>query len=269
MAQQREQQRPPADARVAAIAAALTGAAIAGTAAAAGGYAALNAELVRRLTRLWLSWGYRRETIRYGLRTTVQVRLAVTRTVAPAGPPPDLEPDDDPTGGAGAAEAANERARELFAATFLDRTTDRYERAVQSGVDPDEAEQRERRYLEQHLEAQRRRERAAEAVDQEAEKPDQTRDGSRVILLWRAHNDDKVTPECRAADGCWFYADTPPRIGYPGMPHGGTCRCRPAKAPALAVVARLRTVDEATRSLFEPGHQPFPGTGTTDERKTA
>lgn len=79
----------------------------------------------------------------------------------------------------------------------------------------------------------------------------------RQVLAWKAHTDDKVTPECRAADGCWFYVDTPPVIGYPGMPHGGTCRCVPV--PASTAMLRRGSVDDAVRSTISPpARETFP-----------
>ena len=161
---------------------------------------------------------------------------------------------------AGPAGDATNRAARSFAAWFIDATTSRVEAAIAAGVDPDEAQAREERYVDQHLDAQDRRQAAAEAVDAVAAKPGNAVDTSdRTILGWVAVEDDKVTPECRAADGCWFYADTPPIIGYPGMPHGGTCRCYPGPITAAAA-ARGRSVDEATRAIVtkEPDHRPYP-----------
>lgn len=268
MAEPRPQPKPPAssspEARAAAIAAVLAGAATAGGAATgAAGAAGLTAAMLRQLTRLFLLFGYRRETVRHALRV-------VTRVVRVAGP---VDRDT-----AGPAQLANARAERTFAAWFLERTTQRVESGYAAGAAEGEPEAREERYIDQHLDAQDRRVRAAETVDNEARlpghvtdrpapggvpgDPDGLLDGDRprVILRWRAHPDDKVTPECRAADGAWFYADTPPIIGYPGMPHGGTCRCWPAHAGSLAEVARSPHVNEAVRAIIvtEPDHRPHP-----------
>lgn len=95
---------------------------------------------------------------------------------------------------------------------------------------------RERRYLQQQLDATRRRIDAAERVDRAA--------GLRGGWLgWHAILDERTTAECRAAHGHNFNAGRPPTIGYPGMPHGGTCRCRPGP-PHVSD----RTVDEAVRA---------------------
>lgn len=78
----------------------------------------------------------------------------------------------------------------------------------------------ERRYLAQHLNAERTRREAAQRVDDAA-----ARHGE--VLGWKSVRDDRTTPECRAADGNNFSAIKPPAIGYPGTLHGGSCRCKP------------------------------------------
>lgn len=239
------QQPPPADQRAAAIAAALgvyvtAAGTVAGATAAGGGFVALNAWMIRLLSRLFLRWRYRRTTIRWALEV-------VTRVVVSYAPADATD----------AAAAAYARAARVYAAWFVEAATARIEAA---GDDWQTQVDRENRYVQQHLEAQRKRQEAARRVDVEADKPGQVVDGDRVILWWRAHPDDRVTPECRAADGAWFYADTPPVIGYPGMPHGGTCRCWPAHAGSLAEVARGRSVDESVRGIIsrDPDHRPHP-----------
>lgn len=82
----------------------------------------------------------------------------------------------------------------------------------------------ERRFAEQHLAAQRRRLVAAAKVDAAAK--ENTQPGARsVVLGWYAHDDDRTTPECVEADRSNFVATRRPAIGWPGEPHGGTCRC--------------------------------------------
>lgn len=219
----------------------------------------LTPKVLAMLTRLFLRFGLRREAVRWGLRV-------VTRVVRTSPPPQGPTPP-------GPAELATRRAERMFVAWFLERTTARVDKAYADGAEDGAPEQREDRFLEQHLTAQDRRYEAARRTDVEAAKRDQvvsmtdaTDDDNpgmaRVILKWRAHPDDKVTPECRAADGAWFYADTPPIIGYPGMPHGGTCRCWSAHAGSLAEVARGRHVNEAVRAILatEPDHRDHPGT---------
>jgi hypothetical protein len=76
----------------------------------------------------------------------------------------------------------------------------------------------ERRYYQQHLQAMWDRAAAAGRIDMEAAVHG-------PILGWYARrNDNRTTPECRAADGCNFYVNDPPAIGLPGVVHVG-CRC--------------------------------------------
>ena len=90
---------------------------------------------------------------------------------------------------------------------------------------------RERRYWQQHLQASAKRTQAAAGVDAAADQHGKTvvdnRGRRRVLLSWRSVNDERTTAECRAANGKLFYADQPPKIGYPGTVHVH-CRCRPA-----------------------------------------
>lgn len=80
---------------------------------------------------------------------------------------------------------------------------------------------RERRYYGQHREAMWSRSKAAMAVDMAAMQHG-------LLLGWHAHDDDRVTPDCLAADGKNFRADRMPRIGFPGTVHP-RCRCTPVK----------------------------------------
>jgi SPP1 gp7 family putative phage head morphogenesis protein len=77
----------------------------------------------------------------------------------------------------------------------------------------------ERRFMAQHIQASTGRVQAATAVDGAA-----AMYGN--LLSWNAVIDPRCTPECRAADGKSFYADRPPKIGYPGSTHPN-CRCFP------------------------------------------
>lgn len=76
----------------------------------------------------------------------------------------------------------------------------------------------ELRFFGQHVRAQRARTRAAANVDAAAREHG-------TVLGWYAHDDDRTTPECADADGTNFLATRVPPIGWPGTPHGGTCRC--------------------------------------------
>lgn len=89
----------------------------------------------------------------------------------------------------------------------------------------------ERRYLEQHLGAERGRREAAVRVDEQAAKHG-------LILGWYSKRDDHTTAGCRAAHGSNFSVLAPPviegRPAFPGMVHP-FCRCLPG-APHRAAV---------------------------------
>jgi hypothetical protein len=77
----------------------------------------------------------------------------------------------------------------------------------------------ERRWFNAHVAAGQQRMAAAAAVDGAAAMHG-------PLLSWNAVIDPRCTPECRTADGKSFYADRPPKIGYPGTTHPN-CRCFP------------------------------------------
>lgn len=80
----------------------------------------------------------------------------------------------------------------------------------------------EKRYLAAHVAASQQRISAASAIDGMA-----AIHGN--LLGWNAVIDSRCTPECKAADGKSFYADRPPKIGFPGTTHPH-CRCFPGPA---------------------------------------
>lgn len=274
-----EQQPPPPDERARQVAEILAAVVLASTAAdAAQATASSVAAALRALTRLLTGWGWRRATVLHTIRTTTTV-LTTLRAHA-----------DVTIMGPDAPALRRALGDELtFAGWFLERTGTRVEAA---GPDQDAIAaqvEREGRFLDMHERAQEERRKAAEAVDREAAKPgtivvegeaarpagpvptDRPSDADRAatgpprrIVAWVTVNDDRTTPECAAADGCWFYADTPPLIGYPGQPHGGTCRCVPGPA-TRAMFLRGRHVNEATARLLD--HRAHPGANPTDGRR--
>ena len=269
--QQPPRDRPPAEQQAAAIAAALTSS---GAVAGVTSTGALvpwvpSPAVLAALALLLRRWGYRQETVRWALRTAVRVAPAERGTLQTrriAGP----------------AERSTIKAERAFSSWFLQRSAERIDGRLDQGRTLEDATAPEQQYVDQHIAAQARRREAARRVDTEANKPGHvtTEEGpdedgmgrrSRVILRWRAHPDDRTTPECRAADGAWFYADTPPIIGYPGMPHGGTCRCWATNAGSLAEVARGSSVNDAVRAMIgaDPDHRDHPESGGAEERKTA
>lgn len=78
----------------------------------------------------------------------------------------------------------------------------------------------EKRLYGAHLAAERRRAKAADAVDAAAAKYG-------PVLGWWATRDDRTTPACFAAHGSNFSALVPPAMGWPGTIHAGQCRCKP------------------------------------------
>lgn len=76
----------------------------------------------------------------------------------------------------------------------------------------------EKRYRQQHLDAQGRRLDAATAVDRATAEHG-------PVLGWHTVMDERTTPDCAALDGTNFRADSEPAGGWPGARHGGTCRC--------------------------------------------
>lgn len=78
---------------------------------------------------------------------------------------------------------------------------------------------RERRYFGMHRDAIWSRAKAAMAVDMAVLQYG-------LLLGWHTHRDDRTTPDCLAADGKNFRADSMPLIGFPGTVHA-KCRCEP------------------------------------------
>jgi hypothetical protein len=132
-----------------------------------------------------------------------------------------------------------QRRRELaFRAAYLLRAAARLTASLGDGASVAEALTAEKPNWKAHVRARASRLAAAQTVADTAEL-------NGPLLGWYAHPDDATTPECHAANGANFRADTPPLIGYPGMPHGGTCRCQPGPP-----YATNRTVDQATARLL-------------------
>lgn len=235
-----KRQPPPASAQpdeptpeqAAALAAVLIGAGVTAAGVAAGG------ALVAAVLALLAPWGYDARAVRAAITLTDVRRFA--------------HPGDPSTGGRhpSPAVAGTRRAEPVFSAWFILNAARRIGQRLRLGRSLEDAIRPERRFLEQREKARKARLEAARKVDELAgnRDPGHLTVNGRRVLVWKAFTDDKVTPECRAADGRWFYADRPPIIGYPGMPHGGTCRCWPAIATAAAL--RGDSVDDAVRSTM-------------------
>lgn len=137
------------------------------------------------------------------------------------------ELDTEPASAAGwVARTANPRR-----AAYLANAAKRIEQAVREGTSIREAVARERRYLVQHLAAERGRKDAAAQVDAMAAIHGTT-------LGWYSRLDDHTSAGCRGMHGRNFSVVTPPvvegRPSYPGAVHP-SCRCK-AGAPHLARV---------------------------------
>jgi SPP1 gp7 family putative phage head morphogenesis protein len=104
----------------------------------------------------------------------------------------------------------------LFAVAAADRLLRTEEL---KGRPADRAVEAEATYYQQHVVAEERRLRAAIMQDAAAQVIGQ--DG---LLGWRAVIDERVTPECRWANGRNYRADQMPVIGFPGAVHA-RCRC--------------------------------------------
>lgn len=89
-----------------------------------------------------------------------------------------------------------------------------------------EAVSKENVYFLQHVNADAERIASATSIDSVA-----ARYGD--IIGWYANDDERVTAECRAANGKNFRVSDPPSIGYPGATHV-ECRCYPGPPHANA-----------------------------------
>jgi hypothetical protein len=181
--------------------------------------------LIARVVSALVKAGFRRATARAAAGVTIRTRaLSYPGTRTPAGP----------------GSVANDRREPAYDAWFVANSARRIAERVNAG------KERER--------ARRARRDAADKVDAATKTPGNLVVNGRTVLGWAAHGDDKTTWECVAADGHWFYADRPPVIGYPGMPHGGTCRCWPI--PATALMLTGDAVDVAVRSAQPAADHP-------------
>lgn len=134
-------------------------------------------------------------------------------------------------------EETNYRAAYFIAAAQrIQASLDRYAH-LPPEVAASKAKSDEEQYRLLHEAARRRRMLAAVEVAQSSRDYGET-------LGWWAHQDDKVTPECRAADGHNFSIHQKPLIGWPGQIHAGRCRCKPG--PPFD--SKL-TVDQATARI--------------------
>jgi hypothetical protein len=139
----------------------------------------------------------------------------------------------------GTAELTRDQRRQeaQYRAWYVINASKRLTASLRNGDTPRAAVGREAPYWRLHEAARKARMAAAAQVAEAA-----SRFGP--VLGWWAHPDDKTTPACRAADGHNFSATVQPRIGWPGQPHAGRCRCvaGPPFEPG-------RSVDQVTTGL--------------------
>jgi hypothetical protein len=128
--------------------------------------------------------------------------------------------------GSGQLQRAQARTEAFYRAAYVRNSARRIARTLRAGGSPADAVGPERRYWLLHEKARRARQLAADEVAKMSAAVGRQEDGV-PLLGWYAHPDDRVTPECKAADGANFRADVMPMVGWPGTLHGGTCRCVP------------------------------------------
>lgn len=124
--------------------------------------------------------------------------------------------------GEGQLQRAQAKIEAYYRAAYVRASSKRIAARLKAGDSPTEAVRTERRYWMLHEKARRARQMAADEVARTSAVVGRNEAGQ-PLLGWYAHPDDRVTPECKAADGANFRADVQPMIGWPGTLHGGTC----------------------------------------------
>lgn len=114
--------------------------------------------------------------------------------------------------------ARTTHSRPEFRAAYLVNAAHRVQRSRGSGTSDVDAIERERKFYNAHVRADRTR--MSHGIELLA---NQQRHGN--LLGWYSKQDERVTPECRAAHGQNFDMRKPPKIGLPGITHVG---CFPA-----------------------------------------
>lgn len=159
---------------------------------------------------------------------------ALTLPHVEAPDPEDISPETP----ASAQVLATRPARQ---AAYLKAAAERIASGLLSVTVPEQPErmsaaEKERRYLRQHLDAERARAEAARKADELAAVHG-------PVLSWNAVMDDATTAGCREANGKHFHVARWPIVegqpALPGMVHGGTCRC--SAGPPKAVAEMLPT----------------------------
>lgn len=148
--------------------------------------------------------------------------------------------------GEGQLQRAQAQVEGLYRAAYVRNAARRISRRTRAGDSTADALASERRYWLLHEKARRARQDAANRVAEAASVVGPQANGV-PLLGWYAHPDDKVTPECKAADRANFRADVMPMIGWPGTLHGGTCRCVPGPPHDTTATVDRRTAGMISR----------------------
>lgn len=153
---------------------------------------------------------------------------------------PSPEPGEPP----GPALAYTRLAEPVMRAAYLVNASRRLQKGDQSAAE-------ERAHLARHIAASRARQAAATAIDRATRRHGE-------VLGWYSVRDERTTPECRAAHGSNFLAAVPPKVGYPGTLHGGTCRCKPGPPhrEALSVDEAIERFSGRHDIAFTSAHDP-------------
>src|SRR4051812_37826817 len=150
--------------------------------------------------------------------------------------------------GVGPGASVVHNAGPVFRAAYLIRAAQR----IGAAADPAAQTAAEQRYLRQHQGAQMARELGAMRMDA-------ARAAYGRTLGWYARGDDRMTPECAAANGKNFDPTHPPGIGLPGIgPHVG-CRCTPGpphEGAAFMPGAPANVTALPGTTVREPAHLP-------------
>lgn len=213
----RERRQPRSRAEVlAAIAALVAAGALAGTAIAAYQAGKRTASGIAAVLALLAELGIPRQSGRLAVRVATSVPMPITR---PDGPVSERVFRSEPARRAAYLVNAAERINQALDQARSQPAPPGVTEAEQQQQAVREALEAERRYAEQHAEAQRARREAAVQIDTAAAKYG-------PLLGWYARiNSPTVTRECAQAHAANFRPADPPRIGLPGIgPHAG-CRC--------------------------------------------
>lgn len=168
---------------------------------------------IQAVQALLMPFGLAADTVKAAVRLALSVGPL---DINPTGMPGSVFQAD---GGQGKA-ARNTLENEVwFRSLYLLNAARRLEASRRNGKSLRQAVRDERRFFDQHRDAQSRRAEFARLVDVAAQ-------AFGDVLGWHAKDDNRTSAECKAANGKNFQAGQRPTIGYPGTVHPN-CRCMP------------------------------------------